>query len=124
MHLGLVSFAGSYTTAPVAMGAYQPVPIATMVAAWTAASRRHWALGWTAGGLAAGALLAVSVTVQPGFLITTDMVMFDLVIIATGAGVLVSTRRARAVRRDRESREETRRQVTGERLRIARDLHD
>jgi len=44
--------------------------------------------------------------------------------IAAGAGVLVSLRRDRAARRDKEFREETRRQVTDERLRIARDLHD
>ncbi len=124
LHLAVLPFVGAYTTAPVAMGAYQPVPVATMVAAWTVASRRRWPAGWTAGGLAAGALLAVSVIAQPGFLIATDMVMFDLVIIATAAGVLVSLRRDRTARRDREVREETRRQVTGERLRIARDLHD
>ncbi len=124
LHLAVLPFVGSYTTAPVAMGAYQPVPVATMVAAWTVASRRHWPVGWTAGGLAAVALLVVSVIAQPGFLITTDMVMFDLVIIATAAGVLVSLRRERVARRLREIGEETRRQVTGERLRIARDLHD
>jgi signal transduction histidine kinase len=106
------------------MGAYQPVPVATMVAAFTVASRRRWPVGWTAGGLAASALLAVSIIAQPGFLIATDMVMFDLVIIATAVGVAVSLRRERTARRDREIREETRRQVTGERLRIARDLHD
>ena len=124
LHLAVLPFVGSYTTAPVAMGAYQPVPVATMVAAWTVASRRRWPVGWTAGGLAAGALLAVSIIAQPGFLVSTDMVMFDLVIIATGAGVLVSLRRGRAARRDREIRQETRRQVVDERLRIARDLHD
>jgi len=124
LHLAVLPFVGSYTTAPIAMGAYQPVPVATMVAAWTVASRRHWTVGWTAGGLAAGALLAVSIITQPGFLIATDMVMFDLVIIATAVGVLVSMRRERAARRERDIQEETRRQVTGERLRIARDLHD
>ena len=124
LHLAVLPFVGAYTTAPVAMGAYQPVPVATMLAAWTVASRRHWTVGWTAGGLAAGALLAVSIIAQPGFLIATDMVMFDLVIIATAAGVVVSLRREKAGRRDRDIQEETRRQVTGERLRIARDLHD
>ncbi|MGH3248451.1 MAG: sensor histidine kinase [Trebonia sp.] len=124
LHLAVLPFVGAYTTAPIAMGAYQPVPVATMVAAWTVASRLRWPVGWTAGGLAAGALLAVSIVAQPGFLIATDMVMFDLVIIATAAGVLVSMRRERTARRAREVREETQRQVTGERLRIARDLHD
>ena len=124
LHLAVLPFVGAYTTAPVAMGAYQPVPVATMLAAWTVASRRHWTVGCTAGGLAAGALLAVSIIAQPGFLIATDMVMFDLVIIATAAGVVVSLRREKAARRDRDIQEETRRQVTGERLRIARDLHD
>jgi len=124
LHLAVLPFAGAYTTSGVAMGAYQPVPIATCVAAWTVASRRRWPTGWLAGGLAAGALLAVGVIAQPGFLVVTDMVMFDLVIIATAAGVLVSLRRERTARRDREFREETRRQVNDERLRIARDLHD
>jgi signal transduction histidine kinase len=106
------------------MGAYQPVPIATMVAAWTVASRRHWPTGWIAGGAAASALLTVSLIAQPGFLTATDIVMFDLVIIATGAGVLASLRRERAARRARRIQEETGRQVAAERLRIARDLHD
>ena len=124
LHLAVLPFVGAYTTAPVAMGAYQPVPVATMLAAWTVASRRHWTVGWTAGGLAAVTLLAVSIIAQPGFLIATDMVMFDLVIIATAAGSVVSLRREKAARRDRDIQDETRRQVSGERLRIARDLHD
>jgi signal transduction histidine kinase len=124
LHLAILPFAGPYTTSSVAMGAYQPVPIATMVAAWTVASRRRWPVGWIAGGTAAGALLIVSVVAQPGFLIATDMVMFDLVIIATAAGVLVSIRRDKIARRDRQNQAETQRQVTAERLRIARDLHD
>jgi len=124
LHLAILPFAGPYTTAPVAMGAYQPVPVATMVAVWTVASRRRWPAGWTAGGLAACALLAVSVIAQPRFLTATDMVMFDLVIIAAAAGVLVSIRRDKIARRDRQFREETQRQVDAERLRIARDLHD
>ena len=124
LHLAILPFAGTHATAPIASGAYQPVPIATMLAVWTVASRRPWPIGWTAGGLAAGALLAVSVTAQPGFLVGTDMVMFDLVIIATAVGVAVRLRREKTARRAREFQEETRRQVTGERLRIARDLHD
>ncbi len=124
LHLAVLPFVGAYTTAPVAMGAYQPVPVATMVAAFTGASRHRWQVGWTAGGLAASALLAVSVIAQPSFLIATDMVMFDLVIIATAVGVAVSLRRERTARRAREVREETRLQITAERLRIARDLHD
>ena len=35
LHLAVLPFVGAYTTAPVAMGAYQPVPVATMVAAFT-----------------------------------------------------------------------------------------
>ncbi len=124
VHLAVLPFVGAYTNAGIAMGAYQPVPVATMVAAFTVASRRRWQVGWTAGGLAAGALLAVSIIAQPSFLIATDMVMFDLVIIATATGVAVSLRRERTTRRAREFQEETRRQVTSERLRIARDLHD
>jgi signal transduction histidine kinase len=124
LHLAVLPFAGSHPAAPVAMGAYQPVPIATMVAAWTAASRRPGPAGWMAGCAAACALLAVSVITQPTFLIATDMVMFNLVIIASAAGALARHRRERAARRNRDHLEETRRQVTAERLRIARDLHD
>jgi signal transduction histidine kinase len=123
LHLALLPYTGPHTAAG-AMGAYQPVPIATAVAAWTVASRRHWPTGWIAGGTAAGLLLAASVIFQPGYLFAVDMVMFDVVILATAAGVLVSLRRERIARRDREFREETSRQVAAERLRIARDLHD
>ena len=124
IHLAALPFPGSHPVAAVAMGAYQPVPIATMVAAWTVASRRRWPAGWIAGGSAAGALLAVSVIAQPSFLTATDMVMFDAVILATAAGVLVSIRREKSARLARERQEETERKVAAERLRIARDLHD
>jgi signal transduction histidine kinase len=124
LHIAVLPYTGSHATMEGAMGAYQPVPIATAVAAWTVASRRHWPTGWIAGGAAACALLAVSVISQPDYLFGTDMVMFDVVILATAAGVLVSLRRERIARRDKEFREETRRQVAAERLRIARDLHD
>jgi signal transduction histidine kinase len=124
LHLVILPYAAARSMTPVALGAYQPVPIATAFAAWTVASRRHWPVGWAAGTAASGVLLAVSLGTQPVFLFGTDMVMFDVVILATAAGVLVSLRRERAARRDREFREETRRQVAAERLRIARDLHD
>jgi signal transduction histidine kinase len=124
LHLAVVPSVGSHPTAAVAMGAYQPVPIATMVAAWNLASRRPWRVGWVRGGGAAAVLLVVSLLRQPFDLIATDMVMVDLVVLATGAGVLLAGGRERAAREARDRLETTRREVVAERLGIARDLHD
>ncbi|WP_203834230.1 sensor histidine kinase [Winogradskya humida] len=106
------------------IGAYQPTPLATMIAAWTVASRLPRVTGWVAGLSAATVLLLVSLVAKPLELLATDMVMFNLVVIATGVGVLVATRRDRAERIERERDEDARQQVVAERLRIARDLHD
>ena len=124
LHLVLVPFVEPGLNTPIAMAAYQPVPLATMAAAWTVASRLPRTIGWAAGVGAAATLLVVSVLARPLTLLATDMVMFNLVVIATGVGVLVASRRERAVRIAREHQAETRQQVVAERLRIARDLHD
>ena len=124
LRLVLVPVLDPGLSTPIATAAYQPVPLATMAAAWTVASRVPRTIGWASGGAAAVALLAVSLLARPLALIATDMVMFDLVLIATGAGFLVSSRRERAARLVREHQAETREQVVAERLRIARDLHD
>ncbi|MBT8226902.1 MAG: hypothetical protein HKP61_03290 [Dactylosporangium sp.] len=59
-HLAVLPFIDAHPTAQVAMGAYQPVPLATMAAAWTVASRRPWPVAWAAGGTSAAALLITS----------------------------------------------------------------
>jgi signal transduction histidine kinase len=124
LHLVVVPFTGTSPTAGAAMGAYQPVPIATMVAAYTMAGRRSGWRAWVPGGVAAVALFVVSLIAQPLHLIGTDVVLLELVVIATGVGVLVTGRRERSQRLERERLEATRREVIAERLRIARDLHD
>ena len=115
---------GLTLTAPLAMGAYQPVPLATMAAVWTVASRRPRRVGWSAGFSAALVLFTVAIIARPLALLATDLVMAQLVIIATAVGAQVTARRERIARTRRDTDEAIRRHVTDERLRIARDLHD
>ncbi|HEY3436416.1 MAG TPA: histidine kinase [Actinotalea sp.] len=125
VHLAVLPLVGSGDlSASVVMGAYQPVPLATMVAAWTVAARAPRPIGWTAGGTAASVLLAASLLGQPHSLLATDVVMFDLVLIATGAGAVAAGRRDRVARLERERVQGTQQAITDERLRIARELHD
>jgi signal transduction histidine kinase len=124
LHLVIVPFADPGLSTPIAMAAYQPVPLATMAAAWTVATRLPRAYAWGSGGLAAVILLVVSLASRPHTLIATDMVMFDLVVIATAAGRALGGHRERAESRERERLAETHAEVVAERLRIARDLHD
>jgi signal transduction histidine kinase len=116
--------AGSHLTANVAMGIYQPVPLATIVAAFTLAAARTGRSGWRPGVIAAVVLLLAGIGSQPTSVLATDFVVFDLVIIATGAGILVNLRRERRARDERDRTAQIRREVLAERLRIARDLHD
>ncbi|WP_051267344.1 sensor histidine kinase [Nakamurella lactea] len=124
LHLIVMPFTIENPTAGVVMGAYQPVPIASMVAMCVLATRSSRLFGWIAGVSAAAVLLAVGVIAQPLSLLATDMIVFSIVVIATGTGVVVGARRDTITRREQEHREEAQRQVVAERLRIARDLHD
>jgi len=124
LHLVVVPFVDPGLTTPIAMAAYQPVPLATMGAAWTVATRLPRAYAWGGGGLAAVILLTVSLLSRPHSLIATDMVMFDLVIIATAVGRAFRGRRERVERQARQRQADTHAEVVAERLRIARDLHD
>lgn len=124
LHLALVPFFVPDLETPIAMGAYQPVPIATMAAVYTVVSRSPRFVGWVAGVGAATVLFVVSLFARPHDLIATDLVMFNLVLIATGIGATVAARRVRKDYEQRTRQDETRREVTAERLRIARELHD
>ena len=124
LHLIFVPLIEPDLTVRVSVAAYQPVPLATMAAAWTVASRCPRLVGVIAGFGAATVLLLVSLLAQPGSLIGTDMVMFNLVCIATGVGLAVAARKDRAQRLKEANAQEIRETVTAERLRIARELHD
>ena len=124
VHVAVLTPAAADLVMPAAMAFYQPVPIATMVAAGTYASVRPRAPGWAAGLGAGTVLLAVGAAAQPLDLLATDVVMLNLVAIATAVGAVVAARRERAERVRREQGEQVRREVQSERLRIARELHD
>ncbi|GIF23865.1 signal transduction histidine kinase [Actinoplanes tereljensis] len=124
LHIALLPSVVAGANAAELMGAYQPVPIATMVAVFTVASRRPQRFGWASGGTAGVLLLVTGVLSQPSTLLATDFVVFNLIIMAAGAGVLITARRERRERDARDRVQETNRHVTAERLRIARDLHD
>lgn len=123
-HLALVPVVDPGAVQTVAMAAYQPVPLATMAAAFTVASRTRRRTGWTAG-IGAGVVLGtVAVLTRPLTLLATDVVMTNLVWIATAVGVLVAARSDRIAREAAEREDEKQRAVVDERLRIARELHD
>lgn len=124
VHLSLLTSINSNAFIGELMGAYQPVPLATMLAAYTVASRTSWRTAWIAGGSAAGTLVAIALIAQPTSLMGTNLVMCNVVLMATGAGVLVTSRREYNERAERDQQDRTRQAVLDERLRIARDLHD
>ncbi|WP_448630610.1 sensor histidine kinase [Cellulomonas soli] len=123
-HLALIPVVDPGAVQTVAMAAYQPVPLATLAAAFTVASRTPRRTGWVAG-LGAGLVLGVVATAaRPASLFATDVVMVNLVMIATAVGALVAGRSDRIAREAQEREDEKQRAVVDERLRIARELHD
>lgn len=108
----------------VALGAYQPVPLASAFAAWNLAARRAGHHGWLPGATAAVALFVTGLIAQPAQLLTTNFVMFDTVALATILGAAHSSRRERIRRQEEAGFEHARRAVVDERMRIARELHD
>ena len=106
------------------MGAYQPVPVATMLAVATLAARAPRRTGWAAGFAAGGVLMAIGLAVQSADTFLTDLVVFYLVVTAAAIGIWRSGRREQAERVARERETHAERAVLDERLRIARELHD
>jgi signal transduction histidine kinase len=106
------------------MGAYQPVPLATMVATATLASRVPGRIGWRVGVAAGGYLMVVGLTQNSSTTYLTDLVLFYLVVTAAAVGVWRSGQAERARREARRREAETQEAVLEERLRIARELHD
>ncbi|GAB6903500.1 sensor histidine kinase [Kineosporia succinea] len=124
VHMTTVQTAGVNLTANIAMGAFQPVPLASIAAAFTLAAKRPGRAGWGPGVLAALVLLGTGIVSHGHSLLVTSFVVFDLMIMAVGAGVLVSLRRERIARDERDRQAEIRGEVVAERIRIAQDLHD
>lgn len=106
------------------MGAYQPVPLATMLAVATLAGRVPARWGWWIGGLSGGYLSLVGISQRSSATPLTHLVLFYLVVTAAAVGVWRSTRRERVRRIAAERAAETAEAVLDERLRIARELHD
>ena len=124
LHLVLLPILLPDLQVKVDVALYQPVPIATTVAAFALAERASSGRGWIGGVLAGAVLLTVAVVVHPASLLGVDMVMFNVVVLGTALGALIATRRIRAARIELAHREHVEKRVIAERLRIARDLHD
>lgn len=124
VHLAVTQFAGHGLGDPVHIAAYQPVPIATMVAAGNYAAMNPLRRGWIPGAAAALILLSVAVLAGPRDLVGTDLLMFDAILAGTAVGSLLRARQERERRADREHQADVERHVLAERVRIARDLHD
>lgn len=106
------------------MGAFQPVPLGTMLAAYTVAARSPRRLGWGAGLVAGGVLMAAGLLAHGSVTALTDLVVFYLVVTAAALGAWRAGRRDAHERELRRRARETGEAVMEERLRIARELHD
>ncbi|MFE5038217.1 sensor histidine kinase [Streptomyces sp. NPDC056683] len=108
------------------------VAVPAIVALYTVGVLRPWRTAWLTGAIAAAALSAAGTVLARPAVISSDMlVWFDVLMLATGFGVAVRSRRerlasieARAVRAEETREAEARRRVAEERVRIARELHD
>lgn len=111
LHLAILPYYTIDRPTPNSIAAYQPVPLATMVAVYAFASRSRQAIGWAAGVASGVVLLLVALAFQPLSLLATDMMTVNLVLLATAAGVYAAHRQFRVMRQERERKEEIRRNV-------------
>lgn len=110
---------------------FTAVPVPTMVAVYTIATRLPWRQAWSYGGAAALVVLLLGTFAREGERLAANAFTVDLMIGAVGAGVLVRSRhqrlaamQQRAELAERTKEDEARRRVASERLRMARELHD
>ena len=110
---------------------FTAIPVATLVAVYFVATRAGWRVSWVTGGVVAAVLLGVSVGTRHVGGLAAASFQVELVLAATGAGLVTASRWARltamegrAVLAEQTRRDESRRQVAAERVRIARELHD
>ncbi|OIJ67320.1 sensor histidine kinase [Streptomyces mangrovisoli] len=108
------------------------VAVPAIVALYTVGLLRRPRTAWISGTVAAMTLAASGTVLARPAAISGDMlVWFDVLMLATGAGVAVRSRRerlasieARAVHAEETREAEALRRVAEERVRIARELHD
>lgn len=122
-HLAVVSYNSDLGT-EASFGLYQPVPLATATAAFTLALLAPKRTAWAGGFIAASALIGVAAFKNPGELLGPNLAMLNVVLGATALGSYVASRRLQAQELIVARRAEVAEQVTLERMRIARDLHD
>ncbi|MFE6891327.1 sensor histidine kinase [Streptomyces sp. NPDC057694] len=108
------------------------VAVPAIVALYTVGLLRPGRIAWISGAIAAATLSAAGTVLARPAAVSGDMLLwFDLLMLATGLGVVVRVRRerlasieARALHAEETREAEARRRVTEERVRIARELHD
>ncbi len=131
LQIALLTLAGDLTLMAVASH-MSPAPAASLVALYTLALLGDRRTAWAVGLAAAVAITGVYAATHSDSVVGgASLLRFDFAVAATALGRTVRSRRehlaearARAERAERMQEEETRRRVTAERVRIARDLHD
>jgi signal transduction histidine kinase len=114
---------------PAGGGALVMVPIATMLALYTLSNRYRPVVTWSAAAVVAAAQFTAGALSLPK--LGGNLLYFNWPLVAAALGQMAEERRARiaeaearADEAERVQHAEAARQVTAERMRIARDLHD